>query len=508
MKLRPVQKWKRLILHLSIKNTELAFHTGVNLSKNIYYSFMRKNKQVKRVIVIGAGVAGLSAAWRLCEEGYSVTVLEREPEVGGLSKTISYRGFLFDYSAHRFNSDNPAIVSRFKRILGKKLIRRKKKALIYHWGKYVTYPPLALEIVRTMPLWLVVRAGIEFLGVTLKSLFVAPKGKSFSDWTRSRFGKTLSVHLNEKYAEKLWKLPAHKLSGDWASTRVGGFKLRDFLLGLFSKLGYKRAYSQSHPDSDWFYYSIDGIGHFPKGLVKEIKKFGADVKVSHNVIGLEPISKGYKVSYLHNAKIQTISADIVISTMPLDLLLASMKPAAPLPVKKAASSLGYLAVIMVNVLIDKKSINDASWIYYPEPDLIFNYIMEFRNWSKKMAKPGKTSLCVNITCRVGDETWRMKDKDLITRVISDLEKVNILQARDVYDGFVVRLPYAYPVYDIAYKGKLAKVRNYLESLPNFYVSGRTGNFQYINSDRAMENGIALAEKIISSVYKQSHRSGY
>ncbi|OGK14847.1 hypothetical protein A3H80_04005 [Candidatus Roizmanbacteria bacterium RIFCSPLOWO2_02_FULL_37_19] len=457
---------------------------------------MVKNNKKTHVVIAGAGVAGLSAAWKLCEEGYPVTVLERESEVGGLSKTVSYKGFLFDYSAHRFNSDNPEIVSRFKKIVGKRLIRRQKKALIYHWGKYVIYPPLALEIVRTMPPWLVVRSGMEFLAVALKSFFVAPKGKSFSDWTRARFGKTLSMHLNEKYAEKLWKMPVHKLSGDWASTRVGGFKLKDFLLGLFSKLGYQRAYSQSHPDSDWFYYSDEGIGHFPKGLVREIKKLGGDVRVSSPVVGVQKKAKGYTVSFLNKSSIRTIAADIVISTMPLDHLSNILKPSVPSDVKKAVSSLGYLAVIMVNVLIKKKEINDASWIYYPDGDLIFNYIMEFRNWSKKMASPGKTSLCVNITCRVGDETWKMKDADLTKRVISDLEKVRMVKKDDVYDGFVVRLPYAYPVYDIHYKRKLKKIQEYISALPDFYVTGRTGNFKYINSDKAMEDGIDLAEKII------------
>lgn len=454
-------------------------------------------KQKQKVLILGAGVAGLSAAWRLVEEGYDVEIFEREAVVGGLSRTTEYKGFLFDFSAHRFNSDNPDIVKRFKYLAGDHLLRVDKKSLIYNWGKYLQYPPKAQEVLFAMPPLLALRSGFEFTYATIKSMVIKPKNRSFSDWTRSRFGKTLSKHLNEKYAEKLWKRKANTLSGDWATQRIGSFRLKDFLVALFTK-GSNNVYKQSDPDSDWFYYCDNGIGQFPLSMAREVQKKGGTIRTKTIVNRIEKTSDGYTVSYLENGTIKKATGDLVISTLPLDILIRSIANPVPAKVKKTIQSLQYLAVIIVNILVNKPKVTDVSWIYYPDRDMICNYIMEFKNWSRNMAPKDKTSISVNITSMIGDDIWKMKDKDLIKRSITDLEKVDMLHRKDVIDGFVQRLPYAYPLYDLDYKKNMQVIQEYLSKFPGFYTVGRTGNFQYINSDRAMEDGIATAERIIES----------
>ncbi|PJE61298.1 hypothetical protein COU87_05330, partial [Candidatus Roizmanbacteria bacterium CG10_big_fil_rev_8_21_14_0_10_39_12] len=450
------------------------------------------NEQNKKILILGGGIAGLSVAWRLVEEGYTIEIFEREAEVGGLSRTINYKNFLFDYSAHRFNSDNPDILKRFKQLIGKNLLVVHKKSLIYHWGKYIEYPPKVWEIVQTMPSKLLILSCIEFVITRVYRLFKAPKTNSFSDWTRFRFGKTLSLHLNEKYAKKLWKKSPHLLSGDWAYQRIGSFKIIDFVIAIFANKSYNKVFKASDPDSDVFYYPSRGIGLFPKKISEKILNKGGTIRTQAIVNKIDTIKSGYQVSYLTPDGSRKSTGTHIVSTIPLDLLVKSFNPKMSKQVIHASKSLDYLAVIIVNILINRAKVTNVSWIYYPSEKILFNYIMEFKNWSKKMAPKNQTALNINITCRIGDEIWKMTDAEITERVIQDLENVKIITNDEVFDSFVHRLPYAYPVYDLNYQKNTQLIRSYIDTFPNFFLSGRTGNFRYINSDQAMEEGIRCA----------------
>lgn len=449
----------------------------------------------KSVIILGGGIAGLTTAWRLAELGVSVIVLERDKVVGGLSKTVSYKKFLFDYSAHRFNSDNPEVIRRFKQLVGKHCIYKKKITYIRHWGKYLTYPPKVWEVVSAMPKKILIPATFEFVGTFIKNLIKESPKKSFADWTRNNFGKTLSHHLNEKYAEKIWKRPADQLSSDWAATRIGSFKLFDFILALFFPGQYKKVYSKSDPDTSWFYYSDIGIGYFPQRMSEEIVKLGGKVITGANVTSINKNDNNYVVSYTKDDVLYEEISPTVVSSLPLTILCQCLVSKVPERVEKAIQKLEYLTVLVVNILLNKSKVNDASWIYYPEEDLIFNYVLEFKNWSKKMVPRGKTSLSANVTCDMGDSTWNMTDKEIIKRVTHDLISVGMIKKTDVTGGFISRIPYAYPIYDLNYKKRLQVVKDYFEKLPGFHLVGRTGNFEYINSDKVVEEGLQLGERI-------------
>lgn len=449
----------------------------------------------KSVIILGGGIAGLTTAWRLAELGVSVTVLERDKTVGGLSKTVSYKKFLFDYSAHRFNSDNPEVIRRFKQLVGKHCIYKKKITYIRHWGKYLTYPPKVWEVVMSMPKNILIPATFEFIVTFIKNLIKETPKKSFADWTRGNFGKTLSHHLNEKYAEKIWKRPADQLSSDWAATRIGSFKLFDFILALFFPGQYKKVYSKSDPDTSWFYYSDIGIGYFPERMSEEIIKLGGRVITESNVTSIEKEKNDYVISYIKDGVLYKEKSSEVVSSLPLNILCKCLVTKVSARVEKAVKKLEYLTVLVVNILLNKSRVNDASWIYYPEEDLIFNYVLEFKNWSKKMVPMGKTSLSANVTCDIGDNTWKMTDNEIIKRVTDDLVSVGMIKKAEVAGGFISRIPYAYPIYDLNYKKRLSVVKDYFKKLPGFHLVGRTGNFEYINSDKVVEEGLKLAERI-------------
>jgi protoporphyrinogen oxidase len=453
----------------------------------------------KRVIVLGGGIAGLTVAWKLSQEGIKVTVLERDPVVGGLSKTISYKKFLFDYSAHRFNSGNSDVIKRFKELVGNHLIRRKKITYIRHWGKFLQYPPRVIELVQTMPRLLLFQASFEFLGTFIKNLFYSPHKKSFADWTRGYFGKTLSYNLNEKYAEKIWKRPANQLSSDWASVRVGSFKLKDFLFAAFFPKYYKKIYSGSDPDTDFFYYCDVGIGYFPKQMAKAISRLRGVVTTNATTTKITQTPDGFLVTYNENGKEFTLNATSIVSTVPLPTLVKLIEKPIPSDIINAVSKLEYLNVLVVNILLNKKKVNNASWVYFPDRDIIFNYLVEFRNWSKKMTPLNKTSLSANVTCVEGDAIWNMKDTDLIQRVTNDMVKVGQIDKKDYFGGFVSRVPYAYPIYDLQYKERLERVKKYFQSIPRLYLTGRTGNFDYANSDVVMEKSLNLADTVIKDL---------
>jgi len=352
----------------------------------------------KKVIILGGGIAGLTTAWRLAELGISVTVVERDKIVGGLSKTVSHKNFLFDYSAHRFNSDNQEVIRRFKQLVGKHCIYKKKITYIRHWGKYMSYPPKVWEVVRAMPKRILIPATFEFIGTFIKNLIKETPKKSFADWTRGYFGKTLSHHLNEKYAEKIWKRPADQLSSDWAATRIGSFKLFDFILALFFPDRYKKVYSKSDPDTEWFYYSDIGIGYFPQRMSEEIEKLGGKVITGANVTSINKEKLSYVISYTKDNVSFTEKSPTIVSSIPLNVLCRCLVSKVPERVEKAVKRLEYLTVLVVNILLNKPKVNDASWIYYPEENLLFNYVLEYKNWSRKMVPPGKTSLSANVTC--------------------------------------------------------------------------------------------------------------
>lgn len=454
----------------------------------------------KKVVILGGGIAGLSIAWRMSEKGIPVTILEREEQVGGLSRTNKYKNFLFDFSAHRFNSNNPKIIKRFISLVGKHCIRKIKKTYIRHWGEYITYPPKAFEVFKTMPKKILIPAVWDLFKAIIEN-FLRKKPKiTFADWTRSMFGKTLSYHLNEKYAEKIWKRAASKLSSDWASIRIGNFKLIDFVIALFIPKMYKKVFSQSDPDKDWFYYSDVGIGYFPKQIEKKIIEGKGNVIKQSIVINVMKTDRGFEIEYLRSNKKQKINTDIVISTIPLDLLSKSLRPHPSLNVQTAVSKLQYLTVLIVNILLNKAQITDAHWIYYPEKEVVFNYLVEFKNWSLKMAPKEKTSLSANITCNPGDSLWKMSDQELIQKTVKDMISAGLIQNKDVIDGFVSRLPYAYPIYDLSYKKNIEILHQFFQQIPHLYIAGRTGSFDYSNSDVVMEKSIMLADKIVKTEF--------
>lgn len=456
---------------------------------------MKKNNYYPTVI-LGGGIAGLTVAWRLLEKGISIVLLERENNVGGLSRTVSYKNFLFDFSAHRFNSNNPEVVRRFKKLIGIHCVRRNKITYIRHWGKYISYPPKAMEVIKTMPLLILIPAFFDFVWTHAENLFRQKKTRSFSDWTRSRFGRTLSYHLNEQYADKVWKTPSSKLSSDWASVRIGNFKILNFFIALLFPKFYSHVFTKSDPDINWFYYSDIGIGYLSEQMKKEIVRLGGIVKTKSIVTRIQNKKDKYVVSYLENGLLKNIETEKLISSIPINILCQSIFPKPPQEIIRTAQKLAYLSVLVVNIIIKKESVSNAHWIYYPEKEIIFNYIVEFKNWSKKMVKKGMTSLSVNITCKLGDSFWEMSDKQLINRVVADLEKVKMITKSDVIDGFVSKLPYAYPIYSLDYKENITFVKKYFQSLPNFYLTGRTGSFDYSNADQVMEKSLQLADEII------------
>lgn len=465
---------------------------------------MLKNKN--NVVVLGGGIAGLTAALRMLELGIPVTVIERENEVGGLSRTLSYKNYLFDFSAHRFNSDNPNVLKRFKLLVGKHCIKNKKKSYIQYWNQYFTYPPKAIELIKKMPVKILVPSAIDFFISLIKKGFNKQPILSFQDWTRASFGKTLSQQLNEKYAEKIWKTPSDQLSCDWASIRIGKFNLVNFLIALFLPGYYKKVYTNKDPDADSFYYCDEGIGLLPRRMEEKIIEKGGLVLRKSIVTRIIKKNNNYQITYSQNGHLKTISSKIVFSSIPLDILTSIINPTPPKIVQGSVKKLGYLGVIIVNVLINKNRVTDAHWIYFPERNTIFNYIVEFKNWSNKMTPPNKTSLSANITCRLNSKLWKMNDIQLIEQVINQLQELSLIGKKDVIDSFVYRLPYAYPVMLVGYRDNLERIKRYFQSLPNFHLLGRTGNFDYANADIVMEKSIDLVDKIFKNLPKPSSSS--
>jgi len=462
-------------------------------------------------IVLGAGVAGLSFAHEVAKNGKSVLILEKDKVIGGLSKTLEFKGFRFDYCAHRFHTADKELLDEVKSIVGPNFTRHTQKSRMYMFNRFLKYPfelqNLLRAMKRTQAIKAIISFGINFITRQIRALFKMEhtKFKNYKDWFVNYFGNTLYLIMCEPYTTKIWKTNPDKLSADWADQRFQGVKLIELIKRVVIKLikldfsSYSLEDDSLAPDGGEFYYGETGAQDIPDGYERELKKFDSEIltkvtisKISENEKSVEFTIKG------SDGTVNKVSAnDVIISTIPLHDCYDYLDRDEP-EVKEKLESLKYMDIIFVYLLIDKEQVSNDHWLYFPDEDIIFNRSVEFTTWSKKMSPEGKTALCLDITCFEGDETWETANQTLVKECIDSSVKVGLIQDDDVFDSLVIRVKDAYPFYDLDYKDKLLKIVNFIEGKNVVRCLGRTGVFRYNNSDGSIEMGIELAKKFISN----------
>jgi protoporphyrinogen oxidase len=458
-------------------------------------------KTKEKIIILGAGLAGLMAGYKLTEHGYQVNILDKENQLGGLARTIRYKDYLFDFSAHRFHTNNGEIMNIMQSLLGDKLKKQGKRSRIYMFGKYLKYPFEPLNLFKNMPISLALKGGMSYMFNKLFTSFNHHEVSSFKDWYIQSFGKVLYEIQCKPYASKLWHMDPSQLSSDWASQRVTGFDLSKVMKVLVSKAIHGNISKDTldeekkFPDLDPFYYPDYGFQMLADALAVKIIENGGIINTGARIQKIK-MGPDVAVEFNINGEDRQVEGEKVISSIPLRNTVDYLDPEAPPEIKTLAYELKYLNIIFVYLIFNKEKISDDSWLYFPTEDIIFNRAVEFKNWSSHMCPKDTTALCFDITCREGDTLWKSSDAEIVSECVKGIVKAKIGSEHEIIDSYVYRVKYAYPIYELDYKEKLIRVVRYLERNNNFFALGRTGVFRYNNADNSLEMGLTLAKAIV------------
>jgi protoporphyrinogen oxidase len=444
----------------------------------------------KRVVIIGAGPAGLTAAYELAKQNLRPIILEKGDKVGGLARTESYKGFYFDIGGHRFFTKVQEVKRMWREVLGPDFLRRPRLSRIYYNGKFFDYPLKPINALFGLGLWESIRIGLSYLRWQISPYRYE---ESFEQWVTNRFGKRLFEIFFKSYTEKVWGISCSELKAEWAAQRIKDLSLKTVLLSMFFK-----PKNTIKTLIDQFDYPRRGPGMMWNGVKETIEKRGGEVRVNTGVVGIHRNGKGIESVVVGcNGHKETIRGTHFISSMPVTEFINKLDPPAPPAVLKAAGKLKYRDFLTVCLIVNKPNLFPDNWIYIHDPEVKVGRIQNFKNWSLDMVPdPAKTSLGLEYFCTEGDELWNISDDELINLSRRELERIGLVSAADIEDGCVFRVPKAYPIYDSDYRDYLAIVRDFVGTLENYQTIGRNGLHRYNNQDHAMLTGMLAVRNLI------------
>ena len=452
------------------------------------------------VAIIGAGPAGLTAAYQLTKKGYSVTVIEKDDQyVGGISRTVEHEGFRFDIGGHRFFSKAKEVVDLWNEILPDDFIQRPRMSRIYYEGKFYSYPLRAFEALWNLGVF---RSTLCMASFAKAQLFPKKDVKSFQDWTVNQFGNKLFSIFFKTYTEKVWGMPCDEMSADWAAQRIKGLSLGAAVLdGLKRSLGLNKRPNDGMATKtllETFRYPRLGPGMMWDAARDKVVAGGNQVIMGHSLkqLAQDQVTGRWRViaAGKDGAEI-TINAAHVISSAPMRELAGRIHP---LPSTLGeALDLKYRDFLTVALMIKSADLFPDNWIYIHDPKVKVGRIQNFRSWSPEMV-PDESIACVGLEyfCFEGDGLWSSTDADLIELAKREMTIMGLCKAGDVVDGAVVRQEKAYPVYDERYAENVRIMREELEAkYPTLHLVGRNGMHRYNNQDHAMMTAMLTVRNI-------------
>jgi protoporphyrinogen oxidase len=441
-------------------------------------------------VVLGGGVAGLTIAREIARAGRSVIVVERGATVGGLARTFRRDGFSFDLGGHRFHSNNPDVVNWLKQVMGGDLLRVDRRSRIHLRGRFIDYPIRLTQATRAFGAGNAVRGGLSYLSALATNH--RQDAVTFEEWVTRRFGRVLYEIYFKPYTEKVWGIRCDELSADWAAQRISVPNLAETLRSAL--------FPPRNPPPTavrQFYYPRLGYGTISDRLADGIAGLGQEILTSTSLVKLQFGPGDAAVDVVDNGgAARTIRCGQVISTVPLDALLGALAHEPGIAEVAAETRLAYRGIILVFLGIAKPQVSPDSWTYFPNPDLLFGRSHEPKNWSAAMVPgPAVTSLALEVFSSPGEPAWDAGDAELVDRAIGELDGVGWIRRADVTQSWVLRVPHAYPVHDLGYAERLAKVRRVLDRYPGLRLVGRTGAFSYMNVDGVVEDCFRLAREL-------------
>ncbi|HBS32094.1 MAG TPA: FAD-dependent oxidoreductase [Parvularcula sp.] len=446
------------------------------------------------VAVIGAGPAGLTAAYELQKRGNGLRpiVLEASGDVGGIARTETYKGFRFDIGGHRFFTKVKEVESLWHEVGGKDFVLRPRMSRIYYRGKYYDYP---LKIFNALSNMGPVEAAQIMLSYMKWRISPYPEEENFEQWVTNRFGRRLFDHFFKSYTEKVWGIPCTEIRADWAAQRIKNLSLTKAVLNALTGANDTTSLIEE------FEYPRFGPGQMWERFRDAVRANGGEVRMKSAVTKV--FRAGDRVTEVEVAdysagekRVYRVSADWFINSMAIKDLIHAFDPPPPSDVVRAADRLKYRDFLIVTLILDHPDPFPDNWIYIHAPEVQVGRIQNFRSWSPDMVPDaGKASIGMEYFCHEGDGLWTSSDVDLIAKASRELEYLGLAKISNVVDGAVIRQPKAYPVYDGEYREALDIVQRWIMTLKNFQTIGRNGMHRYNNQDHSMLTAMLAARNI-------------
>lgn len=440
------------------------------------------------IAIIGAGPAGITAAYQLAKHGRAVTVYEASPFVGGLSRSFDLWGQRVDLGPHRFFSNDARVNRLWIEVVGRDYRMVDRLTRIYFGGKFYDYPLKPANALSNMGPCNAVACMVSYLREKLRG-GAEDSMDTFEDWVVSRFGRRLFEMFFKSYSEKLWGISCQDLDADFAAQRIKKFSLGQAVL---SALGLARGKHKTLVDQ--FAFPIGGTGMVYERMGAAVTKLGGDIRLSSPIQGV--VCENGRVSGVRLPDGEIVDHEHVISTMPFTLMVKSLGNLPP-EVSAAVEGLSYRNTVIAYLNVDAVALFPDQWLYIHSPDLLFGRLTNFRNWVPELyGDSDSTILALEYWCYGDDEAWTMADEDLVRLATREVNQTGLLRESRVLDGHVVRIPRCYPVYDRGYKTKLSPIIDYLGSIKGLTPIGRYGSFKYNNQDHSILMGILAAENLV------------
>jgi protoporphyrinogen oxidase len=445
------------------------------------------------ILILGGGPAGLTAAYELSKQQLHATVIEKDGIVGGLARTVSYRGFRFDIGGHRFFTKIPEVHAVWQELLGEELLTRPRLSRIYYRKRYFYYPLRLPEAMSQLGLREINRVLLSYLWA---HLFPARQEANFEQWVSNRFGHRLYSIFFKTYTEKVWGMPCTEIGAEWAAQRIQNLSLATAVWGALSPRARQGAIKTL---IDQFEYPRLGPGQMWERCRDLIEARGHQVLMGREVAEIRH-SGGRVTAVLvrdRQGRLEELPASDVISSIALPDVVRALSPAAPSEVVEAAQRLRYRDFLTVALIVDRPELFPNNWIYIHSPEVRLGRIQNFKNWSPDMVPdPNKSGLGLEYFVWEGNDLWRMPDDQLMELGARELEELGLVSRREVSDGTVIRMRRAYPVYDSCYREAVATIRVYLETLPNLQQVGRNGQHRYNNQDHSMLTAMLAVRNVL------------
>jgi protoporphyrinogen oxidase len=452
-------------------------------------------------LVIGAGPAGLTTAYELTKAGRSVTIVERDPVyVGGISRTVNYKGYRFDIGGHRFFSKSAEVEAWWTEIMEDELLQRPRSSRIYYSGKLFDYPLRAGDALSKL-------GPIEALRCVISYALAQARPHrnvvSFEQWVVNNFGRRLFQIFFKTYTEKVWGMDCSEISADWAAQRIKGLNLYQAIVQSFG-IGKRSSGGDAVIKTliNSFRYPRLGPGQMWERVRDRVVDAGGTVMMGSTITAISQHSgtgKWIAVVTDANGKETRVTADHVVSTAAINELVRMLGADSDPAVAAASAGLRYRDFLIVGLIARGKERFDDNWIYIHDPGVKVGRIQNFKSWSPDMV-PNSDTACYGMEyfCNAGDDTWNMSDADLIARARAEIGRLGLVSPEDITDGSVVRQPKAYPVYDDTYKLNVDTIAEGLDDrFTNLHLAGRNGMHKYNNQDHAMMTGMLTARNIIA-----------